>query len=69
MTTKSPYFVWDYDLSENQVKTILKKGDETTQNWLVGRILESAKFADVWKYLSLSQIKQLFPKLKLKKAN
>ena len=67
MSSKSPYFIWDYDLSENQVKTILKKGDESTQNWLVGRILESAKFTDIWKYLNIREIKKFFPKLKLKK--
>lgn len=67
MSNNTPYFLWDYDLSERQVKAILKEGDETSRKWLVGRILESTKFTDIWKYLNLPQIKQLFPTLKLKK--
>ena len=67
MKKKTPYFLWDYDLTENQVKKILKSGDDFSRRWLVGRILESAKFEDVWKYLNVDEVRQIFPQLKLKK--
>jgi len=67
VSNKSPYFLWDYDLPEKQVKTIIAQGDETTKKWLVARILESANLNDVFRYLKLSQIVELFPQLKLKK--
>lgn len=65
---KNPYFLWDYDLSEREVRRILKEGDEFSRRWLVGRILESASYKDVWKYLSLKEVLEIFPTLKLKPA-
>lgn len=62
-----PYFLWDYDLSEKDVKRILREGDDLERRWLIARILESAHFKDVWKYLSLQEIKEILPRLKLKK--
>lgn len=62
-----PYFIWDYDLSEEDVRRILKSGDENTRLWLITRILESAKYDDVWKYLTLKEILKVFPQLRLKK--
>lgn len=64
--SKRPYFLWDYDLSEEDVRKKLEEGDEFTRRWLIGRILESAKYKDVWKYLTIKEILQIFPKLKLK---
>jgi len=61
-----PYFLWDYDLTEEEVQTLLRTGDETTRIWLASRILESARYADVWRYLSLTELRALFPYLKLK---
>lgn len=63
-----PYFLWDYDLTEKDVKKILKEGNEFSRIWLISRILESAKYEDVWKYLSLEEVLQVFPRLKLKRA-
>lgn len=60
-----PYFLWDYDLSENQVKKILRQGSDYDKRWLVARILEHAHFTDVFKYLTLKEILTYFPKLKM----
>lgn len=64
--TTRPYFLWDYDLTEEEVQSLLRTGDETTRIWLASRILESARFADVWRYLTLTEVRALFPHLKLK---
>ena len=64
---KRPYFVWDYDLSEADVRRILRGKNEVEKRWMLGRILESAKLEDVWKYTSLREVKQEFSGLKLKK--
>jgi|GEM_PF-641559 len=66
-SNKIPYFLWDYDLTEEEVRKILKEGDEFSRLWLIGRILESAKYENVWHYLTLEEILKVFPKLKLKK--
>lgn len=64
---KRPYFIWDYDLTEEEVRRKLKEGDEFTRRWLIARILSHAKFRDIWKYLTLKEILTIFPKLKMRK--
>ena len=59
--------MWDYNIDEREIKKLLKEGNETTRIWLITRILENAKFEDIWKYLTLKEIREIFPKLKLKK--
>lgn len=67
MNSHRPYFLWDYDLTEADVHRLLKEGSETTKIWLLSRIVESAKLDEVWTYISYSDLKRIYPKLKLKK--
>lgn len=67
MKNTRPYFLWDYDLSDADVRRILAGDNETEKIWILSRILESARFEDVWHYVSLAQVQEWFPKLKLKK--
>ena len=64
---KVPYFLWDYNLTEDDVRRILRGKNNTEKIWLTSRILESAKYEDIWRFLSLREIRKIFPKLKLKK--
>lgn len=67
MTTKQrPYFLWDYNLTDEEVRAIIGGDDEEQKAWLVARLLESASYEDVWRYISLAELQKLFPKLKLK---
>ena len=68
MIRNRPYFLWDYDLTEREVRGILSGDNLTDKIWMLSRILESARFEDVWKYTSLSEVKSLFRLLKLKSA-
>jgi uncharacterized protein (DUF433 family) len=61
-----PYFLWDYDLTNDQIKAILKGDNEVEKIWLMSRILESARYEDIWHYLTLKQVKEMFPLLRLK---
>lgn len=65
-TAQRPYFLWDYDLTDKQVREILHGENETEKIWIMSRILESASFQDVWDYVTLAQVREMFPKLKLK---
>lgn len=60
-----PYFIWDYDLSEKQIRSILRSGNEAEKSWLTARILTHAQFEDIWKYLRIGDIVKIFPKLRL----
>jgi hypothetical protein len=63
---QTPYFIWDYDLSETEVRAILRGNDEQQKAWLVARLLESARYEDIWHYISLAELRSIFPKLQLK---
>jgi hypothetical protein len=63
---QTPYFIWDYDLTDADVRAILRGDDEEQKAWLVARLLESARFEDIWQYISLAELRTIFPKLQLK---
>lgn len=42
-----PYFIWDYDLTEADIRAILRGDDEEQKAWLVARLLESARYEDI----------------------
>jgi uncharacterized protein (DUF433 family) len=64
--TKTPYFIWDYDLTNADIQEILRGDNEEQKSWLVTRLLESARYEDIWQYISLSELRAIFPKLQLK---
>lgn len=68
MANKTPYFLWDYNLSEQEVKDKLKSGSLLDKQWLIARILTSAKFEDVWEYLTVQDVVTHFPHLKMRPA-
>lgn len=61
-----PSFLWDYDLNEVQVREILGRSNTDQKKlWLVERILREARFDEVFRYLTLSEVQNVFPKLRL----
>lgn len=66
--TKSdrPYWLWDYDLTEADVRRILAGKNKTERRWLMGRILTSTHFKDVWRYLKVKEILREWPNLRLR---
>ena len=63
---KKPYFIWDYDLSDEDVRNILSQGSEEEKKWAMVRILEHAHFTDVFTYLSIKDIRTYLPRLKMR---
>lgn len=66
MNSTRPYFLWDYDLTEDDVRRILSGENQTDKRWLMARILASAHFDDVWKYLSVREIVNNFKDLRMR---
>lgn len=60
------YFIWDYDLTDTDIRAILRGNDEEQKAWLTARLLESARYEDIWNYISLAELRDIFPKLQLK---
>ena len=61
-----PYFIWDYDLTEADLHAILYGHDQQAKVWVVTRLLESARYEDIWNYISLEELQAIFPVLQLK---
>jgi len=60
-----PWFLWDYDLSEAQLHEILMHAPFEQRKWLLGRMLERLGPNEIVKYLSLEEIRQALPRLRL----
>ncbi len=53
-----PYFIWDYDLTEDDVRAILRGDNEYEKVQMMVRILESARWEDIWRYLTLAEVRR-----------
>ena len=62
------YFFWDYDLSERDIRRIVRQGDPAEKAWVITRILEYAKWDDIWRYLTLADIRYNFERLSFRRA-
>jgi hypothetical protein len=62
---KRPSFLWDYDLTEAQVMEILHHGSFEKRKWLIGRILERLGPPEVFRYLSMEDIQDALPNLRI----
>jgi hypothetical protein len=62
------YFFWDYDLSERDVRRIVREGNLAEKAWVISRILEYAKWDDIWRWLSLADIRRNFERLSFRRA-
>lgn len=54
---------WDYNMTDAKMRRMLKTGTEWEKHWVASRILERAPFDKVWKFLTLKQVQEMFPKL------
>jgi hypothetical protein len=60
-----PSFLWDYKLTKQDVRTQLASQPMKKKAWLVGRILEQAPFPEVWEYLTVKDIREALPQLRM----
>jgi hypothetical protein len=51
-----PYFIWNADLTEEDVRRILASDDEYERTRMIGHIVRNARFDDVWKYVTVQDI-------------
>lgn len=62
-----PYFMWDYRYTVGQIKEMLATGEESKKIWLMAKILRDARYADVWKFITLENFlayrERLLPRL------
>ena len=62
-----PYFMWDYRYSLREIRSILRGDDARRRLWLMAKIMRDARYADVWKFLTLDEFleyrNELLPRL------
>ena len=53
-----PYFLWSQgeEVSETELRESLRSADPSVRALWAGRVLREARFADVWRYLTLEQV-------------
>lgn len=56
---------WDYNFSEKELVSKLNHGTREQKTWIIGRILEYLPYQVIWKYITLSKLKDYFPYLHL----
>ncbi len=61
------YFLWDYDMDEAELREILCHGDAEEKAWAITRILEYAKWEDIWRFLDLDLIRANFERLRFRR--
>jgi len=66
MTRKRPDFLWDYNLSEEDVHAILAGDDAHRRAWVISRILNAARWDDIWKYVTVEDIRTHFDQLRFR---
>ena len=55
-----PYFIWNADLTEQDVRRILAKGSDYSRVQMISTILHYARFKDIWKYVSAHDVQKWF---------
>jgi hypothetical protein len=66
---RRPRFLWDYDLSDDEVKELLSQpGLSDAKRFLMERILSECRFEEVFEYVTLAELKRQFGKLSLPPA-
>lgn len=63
----TPYFIWDYPLSEDDLRQYITGEDKEKRRWAIARILSHATYEDIWKYLRIEDIVEELPYLRLPK--
>jgi hypothetical protein len=57
---KRPYFFWDYNIHDEEIRRILRSGSPSEKAWVISRIIEYAKWDDIWRYLRTDDIRENF---------
>ena len=62
-----PYFFWDYGITDREIHELLRSGSAQDKAWIITRILEYARWNDIWHYLTPADIRQHLPNLRFRR--
>jgi hypothetical protein len=58
-----PYFLWDDEMTLDEFRARLRDGDPEVRAYLLGKLLRQAKPDDVFQFVRLAEVVELWPKL------
>jgi hypothetical protein len=59
-----PYFLWDVDVTEEELRQRLQTSDADARAQWQACILREARYDDVWRYLTLEEILRDWPDIR-----
>jgi hypothetical protein len=62
---KRPYFVWDYDYDEDDIRAMLYGDNEYQRAWAISRILSHVAYPEIWRYVTVPMIRRDWERLAL----
>jgi hypothetical protein len=60
---KRPYFLWDEDISIDELRAILGGADEEARERVLGKMLREARDIDVWHFVTPEEVARALPGL------
>ncbi|MGO9834902.1 MAG: hypothetical protein ACLP1X_11850 [Polyangiaceae bacterium] len=60
---KRPYFLWDEDVSIDELRAVMRGGPETERLRLLGKMLREARDTDVWLFVTPQEVARDLPVL------
>lgn len=58
-----PYFLWDEDVTIDELRVVLAGPEGTRRDQLLGKMLREARDLDVWYFVTPQQVAQALPRL------
>jgi hypothetical protein len=60
---RRPYFLWDEDITIDELHAILREGPEDERHRLLGKLLREARDIDVWHFVTPQEVADALPVL------
>jgi hypothetical protein len=58
-----PYFLWDEDVSIDEMRFLLRHGSEWQRQRLLGKMLREARDIDVWHFVTPDEVARALPEI------
>ena len=58
-----PYFLWDEDVSIEELRQVLAGPDGFARDRLLGKMLREARDIDVWQFVTPQEVARVLPRL------
>lgn len=58
-----PYFLWDEDVSIDELRQVLAAEDSPERDRLLGKMLREARDIDVWEFVTPDEVARALPRL------